>query len=160
MAQGAINPESGTWVYGSDDPGLPAWQLLNKLATTVRDQFIQLRQRVHTLESDQPAIRPGMTPLNSYTLNPATAVVQLQDLVLLTLVAYRAQAAGGIAALEVAQLPAGTWPSSTLTVQGVASQGGSATVCTVTISPSGRIRCWTTSSANGRLDLSLFWLAA
>lgn len=157
MSRGYIDPQSGTHFYGDEDATGPVHDVLNRAQEAEHLARLADRARLTTLEDAAPTTMPTVTPANGYALDAGSNVEKIGGTVLLSLIVSRP---AGITSAVVGTLPPGSRPASTITTSGMASMGGAATLCTVTINPSGDIRCWTASAANTRLDVSTLWQAA
>lgn len=157
MSTGYIDPDSGIYIYGPDDPRQPMHDVLNLAQTATRDAVVGMQGDIASLEQTTPVPGELPAPLNGYALDAGSIMMRVGGLVFMSLVLTKS---AGVDAVIVAQLPTGYRPPSTITVQGVASQGGlDAVPLILTIAPSGDIRCWTAAAGRVRLDLSTSWLA-
>lgn len=151
----------GIWTPDSGDD----YALTTDLAATaasidqaITDATAETIETVAELEAVKFTPVTGITPLNGFTINPATRAAKIGSMVLLTIEATRSVASGGIAAVEFATLPTSLRPTAPVTAQFVASQGtGASSPSTVVINPDGKIRNWTANPTNGLISGSILW---
>lgn len=159
MATGYIEPESGMYIYGADDPRQPMHDVLNLAQMPLVQQMMIVREGIRSLEDTRPLPGPLPTPTTGNTREASTALMTVGGLVFLTLKLTRTSDFPSAGA-TLATLPAGFRPVAQMTVNAVSSQGGNATTHVVTIDANGAIRNWTTAAANRAFELQAFWLAA
>ncbi|WP_404311290.1 hypothetical protein LG314_07905 [Agrococcus terreus] len=155
---GYIHPDSGTYFHEETDPIAESTiaDVLNEAQEAEHQAQLADRTRLDSLEASAQRIMPQVAPQNGYAVASGSNVAMVGSTVLLSLVLNRPD---GITSAVVGTLPVGTRPASTITIAAMASMGGAATVCTVTINASGDIRCWTASATNTRLDIATLWQA-
>lgn len=95
-----------------------------------------------------------LTALNGFQLAPGSVIFAIGDVVFLTVNLERS---AGVEAVNCVSFPVWLAPGSSTTVQGVASQGGSAGAATIVVGTNGVVRCWTNSTANRMLSVTTFW---
>lgn len=94
---------------------------------------------------------------NAYTVEAASYCQRVGDMVHFAAVVNRA---AGITAVNVCSIPAAFAPSASVTLAGIASQGGAAQLATVVVNADGTVKNWTAAAPNTNLAFSGAWKAA
>lgn len=128
--------------------------LRNTGATPLGSDLASLIARINALEASSIRPRTGMQAMNGYEIGAGSVFAQLGSLVVLNISLFKNT---GIDQSDCLRIPAESAPPSSITFQGVASDGGAAATHTIVLSQNGIFHNWSASKLNRRLSFNLVW---
>lgn len=148
--------ENGVWQYGEDDLVAAFSDFLNVGQESVSAALAAVGGRLRTLETDTVA---NVTPATGMTLDTTTTSCRKdgQGNVRLVIAGNRSSAVSD--GTQIATVPAGFRPATTIEVPGAASQGGNASACFVMIYGTGAVLVYG-ASTNKRISFTATYRAA